>query len=390
MNIKLTDIFSFIRYCVDDECPVPAFREEADWEELFLFMKQQTLVGIGFGGVEKMRRKGEMSMEREEKVGEEGDEKIQREGIEIPRKLLLRWFGLAEKIRRQNRVVNERAVQLMRLLEKEGMRGCVLKGQGNAIMYPDPYMRASGDIDVWVDGGRKEIMAFVKRLFPSTYLRYHHVELPVFKDVTVEVHFMPSTMNNLVYNRRLQKWFEERKEAQFGNFAVLPDGVGKIAVPTVEFNLVYQMSHMMHHFFDEGIGLRQMMDYYYLLKKAKDDKNVPLSSMVSEKELEYLGMKKFASAVMYVEQTVFGLGGEYMIVKPCKTLGELLLREIIQGGNFGKYSNITNHGMGVKYFLKSNRNLLYARHFPAEALSEPLFRTCHFFWRLWHKVVADK
>ena len=369
MDKNVTNIFTFFRYCIGEECSAPMSIKNMDWEEVFLFMQQQTLVGVEFRGIEKLKR----------------------EGIEIPRKLLLRWFGLAEKIRRQNRVVNERAVQLMRLLEKEGMRGCVLKGQGNAIMYPDPYARASGDIDVWVDGSKKDIMTFVRRMFPSTYLRYHHVEVPMFKDVTVEVHFMPSIMNNPMYNRRLQKWFKERKEVQFGNFVALPDNVGKIAVPTLEFNIVYQLSHMMHHFFDEGIGLRQIMDYYYLLKRIGQNRQQPLASIVKADELEYLGMRKFAGAVMYVEKRVFGLGDEYLIAEPDEKRGKLLLREIIDGGNFGRYSDITNSSMGRKYFLKSKRNYgEYARYYPAEAMSEPLFRTCHFFWRQWNRLVADR
>lgn len=353
----LTGIFAFIRYCVDDECPVPAFREEADWEELFLFMKQQTLVGIGFAGIEKIRR----------------------EGIEIPRKLLLRWFGLTEKIRWQNKVVNERAVQLVRLLEKEGMRGCVLKGQGNAVMYPDPFLRTSGDIDVWLDCGRKEIMSFARKRFPSTDLRYHHVDFPVFQDVAVELHFIPSIMNNPVHLMRLRRWLDDRKEGQFANSVVLPGGTGSIPVPTLEFNIVYQLSHLMHHFFDEGIGLRQMMDYYFLLKAY----NVK-GGLISD-DLKYLGLYKFAGAVMYVMQEVFGLARERMIVPPDVKRGETLLAEILNGGNFGHYSGLTDHGTGMKYLLKIRRSLRFVHEYPSEALFEPLFRTWHFFWRLWNK-----
>ena len=359
MNKDLTGIFVFIRYCVDNDYPAPKFREADDWEELFLFMKQQTLAGIGFAGIEKIRR----------------------EGIEIPRKLLLRWFGLTEKIRWQNKVVNERAVQLVRLLEKEGMIGCVLKGQGNAVMYPDPFLRSSGDIDVWLDCGRKEIMSFARKRFPSTDLRYHHVDFPVFQDVAVELHFIPSIMNNPVHLMRLRRWLDDRKEGQFANYVILPGGMGRIPVPTLEFNIVYQLSHLMHHFFDEGIGLRQMMDYYFLLKKYNGNRDRIAA------DLKHLGMYKFAGAVMYVMQEIFGLEKERMLVPLDAKRGKTLMEEILKGGNFGKYSGLTNHSTSTKYFLKIRRNLRFVHEYPAEALCEPFFRTWHFFWRQWHKFV---
>ena len=58
---------------------------------------------------------------------------------------------------------------------------------------------------------------------------------------------------------------------------------------------------------------------------------------------------------------------------------------ILKGGNFGQHSGLTRHGMGTKYFLKIKRNMRFVRAYPAEALCEPVFRTWHFFWRMWHK-----
>lgn len=38
-----------------------------------------------------------------------------------------------------------------------------------------------------------------------------------------------------------------------------------------------------------------------------------------------------------------------------------------------------------KYFLNIWRNMHFVRYYPAEALSEPIFRTWHFFWRMKNK-----
>ena len=109
---------------------------------------------------------------------------------------------------------------------------------------------------------------------------------------------------------------------------------------------------------------------------------------VVQRELKYLGLWKFAGAVMYVLHEALGLSEEKMIVPMDEKRGKLLLAEILNGGNFGKhftkYAGFTHQSMGKKYFLKIWRNMHFVRYYPAEALSEPIFRTWHFFWRIWH------
>ena len=46
------------------------------------------------------------------------------------------WMGKAQQIRRQNRKVNTVASKLFSMLREDGLRCCILKGQGNALMYP--------------------------------------------------------------------------------------------------------------------------------------------------------------------------------------------------------------------------------------------------------------
>ena len=110
---------------------------------------------------------------------------------------------------------------------------------------------------------------------------------------------------------------------------------------------------------------------------------------VVQKELKYLGLWKFAGAVMYVLHEALGLSEEKMIAQMDEKRGKLLLTEILNGGNFGKhftkYGHFTQQGMAKKYFLKIWRNMHFVRYYPAEALSEPIFRTWHFFWRIKNK-----
>lgn len=202
----------------------------------------------------------------------------------------------------------------------------------------------------------------------------------------MELHFFPCSMNNPIYHARLQKWFRRNADLQCSHIVGLPDGAGDIAIPTSAFNVVYQLCHLYHHFFDEGIGMRQIIDYYYVVSML----NVNCEMLTwLPKDLKHLGLWKFARAVMYVLHEALGLSEEKMIAPMDEKRGKLLLAEILNGGNFGqhftKYGHFTQQGMAKKYFLKIWRNMHFVRYYPAEALSEPIFRTWHFFWRMNNK-----
>ena len=366
MKDKTKAYFEFIRYCIDDKLPIPILMDDMDWEGLFLFMQQQALVGVGYLGIEKLKR----------------------DGVNVPKSLLLKWYALNEKIKSRNIYVNKHCVELTNMLKEDGFSSCILKGQGNTLAYPHPYVRTPGDIDIFVmkvegqsvSKRRRTIMDYVSRSFSKTKLRYQHIDYPIFADVEVEMHFIPTVRNNPIYNHRIQKWAESQMPQQCRHIVDLPDNIGAISVPTTSFNIIYQMSHIMQHFFDEGIGLRQMMDYYFVLKNAEVMDKEALAM-----ELKHLGMYKFAGAVMYVMQQVFDLEETLMIAPIDARRGRTLMAEILKGGNFGKYSGLTEHSTGAKYFLKIQRNLRFVREYPSEALCEPIFRTWHFFWRLVHR-----
>ena len=360
---QVSTIFDFLAFCLSEDRAVPKGIEQMDWRALYEFARQQSILGVVFYGMQR----------------------LPADKVAVPKDVLMQFLAAANQIRQRNVVMYQRSAQVSEQFLKEGFRNCILKGQGNALMYPDPYVRMSGDIDIWISGGREKVFSFVRKSYPNTMLRYHHVEYPIYNDVSVEVHFMPFFMNNPFYNHRLQKWFHCEENHQYAHYVETPDDLGYIPAPTVEFNLVYQLAHIMHHFFDEGIGLRQLMDYFYLMKNEKCRmKNLQSGGTNLPDVLEHLGLRKFAGAVMYVLQEVFGLEDEYLIVPVDEWRGKTLLEEILRGGNFGRYSGLTEHGMATKYFLKIKRNMRFVRQYPAEALCEPLFRTWHFFWRLSH------
>ena len=365
----ITAFFAFLKYRIGNKGNMSMVIAGMDWRKLYSFASRQTILGLCFDGIERL--------------GVEYPEELRRNPI--GRGLLMTWMGKSQQIRRQNMKVNMVANKLYSMFREDGLRCCILKGQGNALMYPNPYSRTPGDIDVWVNASREYLTEYAKCHFKlEDDIRFHHLETTM-DGVPVELHFFPCSMNNPLYHARLQKWFKRNADLQCSNVVSLPDGIGEIAIPTTAFNVVYQLTHLYHHFFDEGIGMRQIIDYYYVVN---NDELLVIRDTL-QRELKHLGLWKFAGAVMYVLHETLGLSDEKMIAPMDEKRGKLLLAEILNGGNFGKhftkYGHFTQQGMAKKYFLKIWRNMHFVRYYPAESLSEPIFRTWHFFWRMKNK-----
>ena len=136
------------------------------------------------------------------------------------------WMGKAQQIRRQNVKVNGVAAKLYSKFREDGLRCCILKGQGNALMYPNPYSRTPGDIDVWIDASRERIMEYAQKKFElEDDIRLQHLETSL-DGVPVELHFFPCSMNNPIYHARLQKWFRRNADLQCSHIVVARWGRG--------------------------------------------------------------------------------------------------------------------------------------------------------------------
>ena len=234
--------FDFLRFCIGSGDEIPDSLKEADWKELYAIAKKQCLVGVLFDGIKK----------------------LPAEHVGMKKELLLQWMAESQMLEKANVRLNDAAIQVSEWFRKKGFRTCILKGQGNALMYPNPYSRTPGDIDIWVEGGDKRIISFVRSISPHEKACYHHIEFPSYKGVEVEVHYRPSFLLCFWNNRKLQKYYERVKEKQFSHRVILVKQE-EVAIPTVEFNLIFQLTHIYAHLMNEGIGLRQLVDYYYVL-----------------------------------------------------------------------------------------------------------------------------
>ena len=279
------------------------------------------------------------------------------------------------------------------------------------------------------------------------------------------MHYRPSFLLCFWHNRMLQKYYWMEKEEQFSHRVMLGEQ-GEIAIPTVEFNLIFQLTHIFSHLMNEGIGLRQLVDYYFVIcdfykvyqksskitpslftlkegstshpdpltlrgeggnrptrcsepLRSKDggpskvspdsagwDRRDAIGDMTSataarssfaasssaainrvQKELKELGLWMFAGAIMYIMQEVFGMPASRLIVPPNEKYGKFVLNEVLEAGNFWKHDERIRFGRSQlgHNLQRVYRDMRLIKYFPAEALSEPIFRVWHFFWRMKNK-----
>lgn len=365
-------LFELLRVAIGKQGYLTHTPTAGEWRELYVMAEKQAVLGICFHGVERLHEQKQTP----------------------PQDLLFEWIGAAEYIKQKNALQNKRCVELQKMLKEAGIRSSILKGQGIAGRYGELVsLRQPGDIDIYVDCGLKGALQFAKNVgCEGLEWDYKHLHLDVFQDTEVEMHYRVEVLMNLWKNSELQKWFGEHEDAVLASGFMVDDY--PVTTPTVEFNLFYILLHIYRHFLYEGVGMRQLMDYYFVLKNLNPvpiPADAPTRSLSPRGEgskqaeitrlLKQFGMYKFARGIMWVMRRVFGLEKECLICEPLESEGRFILSEVMEGGNFGHYDERLSSDRGgklqtMKKVVKHNIHLI--RHYPAEIIWPPI-------WFVWHK-----
>lgn len=350
--------FELIRVAMGNADKLSRMPNAKEWTQLYNMAKKQSLIGVCFAGVQTLMTATDAT-----------------DSIGISEKLYLTWLGTTAKIQQRNEVVNGQCAELQSKLSEDGFRSTILKGQGVATYYSEYLygLRQSGDIDVWLDSTREQILEYVGGICSADNAGDLHVSLNVFKGTEVEVHFTPSVLSGRQANNRLQKWFLSEKEEQMTHRIVLGNcsksDTNIITAPTTGFNLVFLLLHIFRHYLYEGVGMRQLMDYYYVLKQA-DSSDMEQAYRV----LDILRLKSFAGALMWVLQRLFGLESQYMFCEPDEKRGKRFLDIVMEGGNFGHSTEKYKISKGWKKPFRrlsryARRNWYMLRDYPVEIMS---------------------
>lgn len=362
--------FELIQASVDSSYSLTKVPSVQDWQLLYNLAEKQALLGVCFYAIKRLPS---------------------AQTVNLPLKLKMQWLGMAVMIEKRNRLMNERCHELSSRLSALGFNSCILKGQGVAAIYNQiddtnslGVLRQPGDIDIWVEGGLLSLQVLAKKLHQPFKVTEQHSDLKFFDDVEVEAHFIPTMLSDPFVNRRLQRWIKNLEKNQFANKNDL-----NFCVPTLEFNLVYLLIHTYRHLFGEGVGLRQVMDYYVLLNSTEVKELTPEAWNRTKKEalseLSSLNLEGFTAGMMWVLSEVFGLKEELMLCNPCKKHGEFILNEIMLAGNMGHYDERLKSLYQVskmkRFLMRNIHTFRLLRLYPLETIFTPLSRMWIWFWR---------
>lgn len=321
--------FEFLQVTIGQRSCMSQALTMEEWKGLYGLLKKHALLGVGYVAIQKLPKEQWP-----------------------PNAMIMQWVGVAQKIRLLNLELNEECRKVVTQLEHDGIGAVVIKGQSNLENYPEDLReyRNPGDIDLWTkqtndcgipiavqqgDSVEYEYYKGVRGIIEYARLQrrvredkspikplYYHVEYHTDKGTGVEMHYRPSFLCSPIRNMRMQRWFKEQFDVCFQNRCRLG-----FPVLTSSVNVVYQLVHLHRHVFEGGVGLRQLMDYYFALRVWHNDvmecKDLQTQGMWSEglgtpvmsKEevmavIRSFGMGKFAGAVMFVINEVFGGGNE--------------------------------------------------------------------------------
>ena len=359
----------FLRYCLDETRALPESAKGIDWEQMMAWAENQAIVGIVYSGIRRAGKSLQMSFDA-----------------------LMEWVGYANQIEMQNKLATKVCGELKGEFEHDGFKTCILKGQANYVYYPKVMnnLRTCGDVDIWVVPDDRQERHPVKRVLEYLEgknavesLCYLHAEVTPRREVPVEVHFHPSFMNEPRHNRRFLQHFADFDQCVCGKEI----NGERLPVLRREYDVIFQICHIYRHLIDEGVGLRQVIDYYYLLRSETKSE---MRNEQIEMAFRQLGLTKFAGALMWVLENELGLAKEYLICEPSEKDGRFLWDEIMTAGNFGqsdpRMARLEVEKGKTSYQVKRawrriRRNSRFIMDYPSEVIWEPIARYEHFCWR---------
>ena len=305
--------------------------------------------------------------------------------VKVPQIEFLTFIGRSVQLEQQNSAMNDFIGILINRMRKAEIYALLVKGQGIAQCYERPLWRSCGDVDLFLDNGNydkaKALLTQLATSVGKEYVRERHLGMTI-DSWTVELH--GSLYSGLSSN--IEKELDNVYQDTFyrGNVRIWENGKVPVFLLSPENDAFYVFTHFLQHFYKGGVGLRQIMDYYFVLRKAHE---VGLVAQGSIDAVTQFGMERFAQGLMWVMKEVFAMPEEWMLWNFDEKEGRFILKQVMGGGNFGHYGEKRNRLKGsLKYVESLTRHSLHLlRRYPSEAFWTPVWIVWHKCWKMYMK-----
>lgn len=346
------------------------FDAHTDWKQIYQAARAQALLGIVFDGMQTLPPE-----------------------CQPPRGIYLQWCNAALQIEENNQLLNRELGNVYALLREEGIEPVLLKGQGVAQNYRRPLHRHCGDIDLYIGfENYDKANSLLRRESTDEYEEnYKHTSL-CWHGVNIENHRILTQLSAPMANRRLQaeirRWHgtSECRKRRIGEV--------EVTLAPLPFDTAYVLLHSVQHFLNEGIGLRQVCDWVCMLHAQRQLSGREETARL----LKAFGIQKAARVFGVIAVRYLGLSAEDLPIAYREhdiAIGDWLLNDIWQGGNFGQYD--TRRKQRPKGYWKSKwytftRALKRCKELgtlaPAEARWYPLVLAAHSAGIQWKRLIS--
>lgn len=288
--------------------------------------------------------------------------------VKVPQDVLLQFIGCSMQIEQRNTAMNQFIEGLIINLRKVGVKPVLVKGQGVAQCYEKPLWRSSGDVDLFLDTEdyqkAKNVLSCIARSVEPEDKRRLHLGMTIDSWV-VELHGtlrigLGKRIDRIIDGIHAET-FEGKKHRAWRN------GDVDVQLPSLDNDVIIVFTHILEHFFQGGIGLRQICDWCRLLWAYHSE----LDLLLLEGRLREMGLMSewlaFAAlGVDYLGMTV-GAMPMYSGEVRWKRKAQRILSLVFEAGNFGHNRDMSyrkKHSYVVMKAISLGRNTRDSmRHF---------------------------
>ncbi len=221
-----------------------------DYAEVYELASEQSITGLIAAGLEHV------------------------EDVKPHKEELLTFIGDALQVEHRNKAMNVFVADLIKKMRKDGIYTLLVKGQGIAQCYERPLWRACGDVDLLLSDENYTKAALYLKPFASTI----NEECSRGKHIAMTIDGWDVELHGRLYvglSKRLKKELDSVYEETFCGGAVrswMNSGTQVFLLSAVN-EVFYVFTHILQHFYMEGVGLRQICDWCRLLFKYRNELN---------------------------------------------------------------------------------------------------------------------